>query len=162
MIFGFVKANQASHSVGSWVSFCPGHVVWSRIGAPRIWWKRRYAIRVVAQNPGHSALLACRFLPPRSRRVETTTPCRTVRPIHLDDAWTGLRAHSAAKDRYHSDFMRAGLSPAAISSAAALSGPTPWAGLSLAAQRRVGLGAQTADLDIEFRYLGIEGLVSAG
>ena len=71
-------------------------------------------IRVVAIR--QSALFAWR-LPPRLRR------CRMVCP---DDAWTGLAPHSAAKDR--SDFIRRGLSPAATSRAAAVSGPHTFGG----------------------------------
>ena len=52
-------------------------------------------IRLVAIR--HSALLAWRS-PPRLSR------CRTIRP---EDAWTGLRAHSAAKDA--SVFIRLGV-----------------------------------------------------
>ena len=84
-------------------------------------------IRVVAMR--QSALLAWR-LPPRLRR------CRMVCP---DDACTGLEPHSAAKDR--SDFIRPGLSPAATSRAAAVSGPTPSvannAGFAFAQRRRI-------------------------
>ena len=90
------------------------------------------SVRIRVVAIRHNALLACR-LPPRLRR------CRTVRP---DDAWTGLTPHSAAKDR--SDFHPLGVV----------------AGCDQ--QRRVGLGAETADLDIELRYLDLEGLVSAG
>ena len=66
----------------------------------------------------HRALLAWRF-PPRLRR------CRMVCP---DDAWTGLVPHRAAKD--DSVRMRSGLSPAVMSSAAAVSAPTPRAAKS--------------------------------
>ena len=72
-----------------------------------------FCIRVVAIR--HRALLALR-LPPRLRR------CRRVWP---DDACTGLDPHRAAND--FSDFIRSGLSPAATSKAAAVSGPTPGA-----------------------------------
>ena len=75
------------------------------------WVAASWRIRVVAIR--HSAWLAWR-LPPRFSR------CRTVCP---DDAWTGLAPHSAAND--FSDFIRSGLSPAAASSAEAVSGPTP-------------------------------------
>ena len=73
-----------------------------------------------------------------------------------DDAWTGLAPRSAAKD--FSDFIRAGLSPAATSSTEAVSGPTPLV------SNRAGLarGAEATDLDLEFCDLCGEGLVSAG
>ena len=101
-------------------------------------------IRVVAIR--HRALLACR-LSPRLRR------CRTVRP---DDAWTGLTPHSAAKDR--SDFIRSGLSPAATSSLGGSVGADTVGGQ----QGRVGLGTETADLDVELCDFGVEELVAAG
>ena len=73
-----------------------------------------------------------------------------------DDAGTGLAPHSAAKD--FSDFIRPGLSPAATSSAAAVSGPTPvaakGAGLASAQRRRISI--------VEFCDFCVEGLVSAG
>ena len=70
-------------------------------------------MRIMAMR--HRALLAWR-LPPRLRRWRTVAP---------EDASTGLVPHSAAKDA--SLRIRSGLSPAATSSAAAASGPTPQA-----------------------------------
>lgn len=67
--------------------------------------------RIMAMR--HRALLALR-LPPRFRR------CLRIVP---EDASIGLVPHRAAKEA--SLRIRSGLSPAAVSSAAAVSGPTP-------------------------------------
>lgn len=87
-----------------------------------------------------SAALACRS-PPRLSR------CRTVLPL---EAGLGLVPQSAAKDR--SLRSRSGLSPAAMSNAAAESGPTPGCSSSagaVASTSSRSRGGEPVDLVVE-------------